>query len=343
MAKNKVENQGLIRRVYQRIILLGMLVHVLYIALGGWLTMTEMVFYNVGSTVFYLTMLVLVFYGRYRLAVALIHLEVCVFVVVGTHALGWETGLPLLLIAMASLIYICPYRHSTVPFLFSLLEIGVFAFLKLTSDQEIWLPQALPGSLVNGIYLFNAAMCFTIILVSSSIFNVSSALAQGRLRRKNKELQEAAFMDRLTGTLTRYGLQEQLRTSQGKWMAVALGDLDDFKQVNDTYGHICGDYVLATTARLMRETESALVCRWGGEEFLILMADLPQAEAERKLATLAEKIRSYPFSYDGHLIRVTMTFGLTYGRIGADFEAVVELADQRMYQGKRQGKDRIVF
>lgn len=69
----------------------------------------------------------------------------------------------------------------------------------------------------------------------------------------------------------------------------------------------------------------------------------PQAEAERKLATLAEKIRSYPFSYDGHLIRVTMTFGLTYGRIGADFEAVVELADQRMYQGKRQGKDRIVF
>lgn len=152
------------------------------------------------------------------------------------------------MIAMASLIYICPYRHSTVPFLFSLLEIGVFAFLKLTSDQEIWLPQALPGSLVNGIYLFNAAMCFTIILVSSSIFNVSSALAQGRLRRKNKELQEAAFMDRLTGTLTRYGLQEQLRTSQGKWMAVALGDLDDFKQVNDTYGHICGDYVLATTA-----------------------------------------------------------------------------------------------
>ena len=61
MAKNKVENQGMIRRVYQRIILLGMLVHVLYIALGGWLTMTEMVFYNVGSTVFYLTMLVLVF------------------------------------------------------------------------------------------------------------------------------------------------------------------------------------------------------------------------------------------------------------------------------------------
>lgn len=148
--------------------------------------MTEMVFYNVGSTVFYLTMLVLVFYGRYRLAVALIHLEVCVFVVVGTHALGWETGLPLLLIAMASLIYICPYRHSTVPFLFSLLEIGVFAFLKLTSDQEIWLPQALPGSLVNGIYLFNAAMCFTIILVSSSIFNVSSALAQGRLRRQEQ-------------------------------------------------------------------------------------------------------------------------------------------------------------
>jgi ABC-type branched-subunit amino acid transport system permease subunit len=80
----------------------------------------------------------------------------------------------------------------------------------------------------------------------------------------------------------------------------------------------------------------------GGEEFLIIMTEQPEREAQAVLTGIAEKIRSYPFSYDGYQIRITMTFGLTSGVIGPDFESLVKLADQRMYQGKRQGKDQIV-
>ena len=341
MTKNKLVNQGAVRRVYRQIILLGMLVHVLYVALFGGLGMSGMVYYNVGSTVFYMAMLVLVFYGRYRTAVTLIHLEVCVFVTAGTLALGWDAGLPLLLIALASLIYIRPYRCSWIPYMFSALEIGVFVFLKMAWDQEGMTP-AISACLANAVYLFNAAASFTIILVSSTIFNVSSALAQGRLMRKNEILQEAASTDSLTGVLTRYGLKEQLEPLQGKQAVIALGDLDDFKRINDTYGHICGDYVLATAARLMQETAGTQVCRWGGEEFLIIMTEQPEREARAVLTGIAEKIRSYPFSYDGYQIRITMTFGLTSGVIGPEFESLVKLADQRMYQGKRQGKDQIV-
>ena len=239
MTKNKLVNQGAVRRVYRQIILLGMLVHVLYVALFGGLGMSGMVYYNVGSTVFYMAMLVLVFYGRYRMAVTLIHLEVCVFVTAGTFALGCDAGLPLLLIALASLIYIRPYRRSWIPYMFSALEIGVFVFLKIAWDQEGMTP-VISACLANAVYLFNAAASFTIILVSSTIFNVSSALAQGRLMRKNEILQEAASTDSLTGVLTRYGLKEQLELLQGKQAVIALGDLDDFKRINDTYGHICG-------------------------------------------------------------------------------------------------------
>lgn len=92
MTKNKLVNQGAVRRVYRQIILLGMLVHVLYVALFGGLGMSGMVYYNVGSTLFYMAMLVLVFYGRYRMAVTLIHLEVCVFVNSGNVCAGVGCG-----------------------------------------------------------------------------------------------------------------------------------------------------------------------------------------------------------------------------------------------------------
>ena len=93
MTKNKLVNQGAVRRVYRQIILLGMLVHVLYVALFGGLGMSGMVYYNVGSTVFYMAMLVLVFYGRYRMAVTLIHLEVCVFSAGNRRICVFEDGL----------------------------------------------------------------------------------------------------------------------------------------------------------------------------------------------------------------------------------------------------------
>lgn len=113
----------------------------------------------------------------------------------------------------------------------------------------------LPAVVINSIYLFNSLASFLIILISSAIFNVSSSLIQGRLQRRNEELQEAASIDGLTGALSRYGLNDQLAPLKGSAICVALGDLDDFKQVNDTYGHICGDYVLATATGSCRKVK----------------------------------------------------------------------------------------
>lgn len=173
-----IDNPSTVGRVYQQIIVLGMLVHMLYIALSGWLQVTPLVYYNVFSTVFYMIMSLLVCYSRYRLAVTLIHLEVGVFVTVSTVMLGWEAGMPMYLIAMASLVYIRPYRRSAVPYLFSILEIVLFFSLKLGGS---WIEASveLPAVVINSIYLFNSLASFLIILISSAIFNVSSSLIQG--------------------------------------------------------------------------------------------------------------------------------------------------------------------
>ena len=100
--------------------------------------------------------------------------------------------------------------------------------------------------------------------------------------------------------------------------------------------------MLATATRLMQESEETRVCRWGGEEFLLVFADDNLTQAQQKLQVITQKIRSYPFSYDGYPIRITMTFGLTCGLLDKNIENLVKLADERMYRGKRQGKDQIV-
>lgn len=335
------QNQTVMSRVYRRIILLGLLTHLLYIALFGWLSLTWMVLYNIGSSLFYALMLVLVSYSRFREAVSLIYLEVGLFAAIGTLTLGWNVGLPLLLIALATMIYICPYRHSWVPYLFSAAEIILFLSLKLYCDHNPALT-ALEDWMVSGLFLFNALVSFGIILYSSYLFNVSASLAQRQLQKENAELNEAASIDPLTGLLSRYGLRQKLERYKNQPMAAAIGDLDDFKQINDTYGHICGDYVLSTCARMMRAEESALICRWGGEEFLILFPQNDLEGARTKLEAIAAAIRNYTYLYDGHQIHITMTFGLTEGRAGLSLSDQIEIADQRMYRGKQHGKNQIV-
>lgn len=88
----------------------------------------------------------------------------------------------------------------------------------------------------------------------------------------------------------------------------------------------------------MQETAGTQVCRWGGEEFLIIMTEQPEREARAVLTGIAEKIRSYPFSYDGYQIRITMTFGLTSGVIGSDFRKPGEAGGSADVSGEAAGK-----
>lgn len=335
------QSQSVVSRVYGQIIFLGLMMHMLYIALFGWLSLPWMVIYNIGSTLFYALMLVLISYSRYREAVSLIYLEVGLFVTVGTLTLGWEIGLPLLLVALATMVYICPYRHSWVPYLFSAAEIALFLGLKLYCDVNPALT-VLKVWMRNGLFLFNALMSFGIILFSSYLFNVSASLAQRKLQKENAELNEAASIDPLTGLLSRYGLEQQLVQFRNQPMSAAMGDLDDFKQINDTYGHICGDYVLSACARLMKAQENTVICRWGGEEFLILFPQTALPEALSKLEAIMAAVRNYTYLYDGHQIRVTMTFGLVEGRADLSLTDQIEAADQRMYLGKQRGKNQII-
>ena len=122
----------------------------------------------------------------------------------------------------------------------------------------------------------------------------------------------------------------------------AIGDIDFFKQLNDNYGHACGDKVLKDIAGILSDgvRDVGFVSRWGGEEFLLVFG-VPYNEAAAAVRRIMDNIHNYRCRYDGREIPVTMTFGIS-NYCGGTVDALVKTADDKLYYGKNHGRERVV-
>ena len=169
------------------------------------------------------------------------------------------------------------------------------------------------------------------------------------LIKMQKSLQKLVEQDILTGLYNRRSGEKFLRracdnyTKNGTPFCVAIGDVDHFKNVNDTYGHECGDVALTELSSRMKEHMHGhgFVARWGGEEMLLVYDGVHLDTAVTYMQDLLESIRTKPIVYGDVKLNVTMTFGLTEGN-GGKIEHIVRDADEKLYQGKNSGRNKIV-
>ncbi len=174
------------------------------------------------------------------------------------------------------------------------------------------------------------------------------------LGKKNEELEYIAEHDSLTGLYNRHALWSYFDDLMQKEesFCVIMGDIDDFKKINDTYGHDCGDVVLKNVAKVFLDEvrEGDIAVRWGGEEILMILIG-----TRNDCLARTEKIRSHinklGLVYDEENINVSMTFGLVnYTELqinsGAQsstyMDMLISVADKRLYEGKNSGKNKVV-
>jgi diguanylate cyclase (GGDEF)-like protein len=171
------------------------------------------------------------------------------------------------------------------------------------------------------------------------------------------ELRDLAVTDALTGLPNHRFLQQRLgeevdrvsrRAGRGeeRSLSVALFDLDHFKAINDTYGHPTGDAVLQAVARTSAGVlrSSDVVCRYGGEEFAVVLVDTNAPEAVRACERIAEALRALELRADDGrpLGRITASFGAaTTVGVGLDRAELIAAADRALYAAKREGRDRV--
>ena len=145
-------------------------------------------------------------------------------------------------------------------------------------------------------------------------------------------------------TFIEQALENFVRYKREKF-SVVMFDIDFFKKVNDTHGHLAGDYVLKELAALVKKSlRKADICgRFGGEEFLILLPNT-KASGALKLATkLNELVREHLFEYANKTIPITISFGITSVGYSDSYHSIVQRCDEALYKAKENGRDGVEY
>ena len=190
--------------------------------------------------------------------------------------------------------------------------------------------------------LLNYTKC---VKTSHSLINLLSI--------ENLKLIKEANYDPLTGLLNRRQLFRilsdivDLSRLTGNHFTLAVIDIDNFKQINDKYGHLVGDCILKEVANIMKQSfrKSDYLFRYGGEEFLVIMPSTSLEEALKALERFRKNVESHKFSLDHHECpKVTVSIGVC-GDAGQheDIKSYIDCADKKLYAAKKSGKNRIIW
>ena len=163
----------------------------------------------------------------------------------------------------------------------------------------------------------------------------------------NEKLTYCSDHDLMTGLFNRRffeHIMQRNKTENENKYTIAIFDIDDFKKVNDTYGHQAGDAVLKAVSSIIEESydNEFVTVRWGGEEFVLYMPQTDEIRAYEHLTYLRKRIENNIVEFDNQKIKVTVTVGMCTGTNLTDYELVIRNADDRLYYGKRNGKNCVV-
>ena len=202
------------------------------------------------------------------------------------------------------------------------------------------------------IQILNTIFIFAQITAVMIIFTKDAQKMEQKLVRYNAKLQKIASVDALTGLWNRRSMWEYIRAVEydyeignAGFVSIAIADIDFFKRINDTYGHDAGDEVLKAVAGLFMDKMKPYgrVCRWGGEEFLFVFYGRNGDAAYDALQEIYDEIHRLTVSYENEEIRITVTFGLEEYDKNDGMEMAIRRADEKLYQGKETGRDKIVY
>lgn len=318
--------------------IIALLVHLAFFLLFWLSGLNFLAIYNVASLVIWLLVIKLAKSSRYSEALILAGTEVIIHASLATVFLGTEFGFQLYLWPTACIIAIHTHTKMLGATLFAFATFIIFIFLELNFSVG-W-----AYGIFEGYELYFYSFC----LMSGGIpFIFGMMRMKNGYMRQRQRVEQFANIDQLTGLFSRryfynfLHFQKFQSKKENRHFAIAIGDIDYFKKLNDQQGHEKGDQVLKEVAKIIKDTigDTHKACRWGGEEFLIFFDDLELKQCEVLLNILKDKIKSHTMVATKE--SVTISFGAVSTNKIFTLDQLVFQADALLYEAKAAGRNRV--
>ena len=280
----------------------------------------------------------------------ILHSFICVIL------LGNNFGFSMYFILLVPMIYNILHSINANHFLLkasvlSLLSFVLFVTCYVLSNirQPLYMNDALE-KVRPFVYVANILIVFIALSFFSILFIIETVVAYNKLYSQNKQLDTIANTDPLTGLYNRRTMTRHIIDFFSDYeitrqpFSIIICDIDDFKIINDTYGHECGDEVLRSLSQIYENLtrDKDFLCRWGGEEFLILLKNTDLNDARTIADRIRANVENSEIIYNDTTIKITITLGVASVTEKQDYNALFKLADERLYIGKNSGKNIVV-
>lgn len=317
------------------------LTHLAFLSLFLWADVPALAAVNVGSVLCYVWMFMLATRGAIERAYALAVLEVLGHAILAVTVIGWESGFHYYILLVIPVAVISSIRPASLKAVMVMAVMMTYLILDIALRHR-QPASALPEGVVDGLHYFNVVGAMVILIFLASYY-------YHLINRATASLKDMALTDSLTRLHNRRALVEVIRREESRHgrhqhpLSFVLMDLDHFKSVNDTLGHDTGDLVLQAVGEALRQgtRDVDFVGRWGGEEFLAVLPDTTVDGA----ALVAERLRSRiaDLSVPGPRgpLNISVTIGVSQLQAKEPAEHAISRADVALYEGKRQGRNRV--
>ena len=322
---------------------LGMLAHTLFLLLFLYIEAYSLARFNVLSLLTFTVCLSLSRHPKNLLVVLLLFaMEVIAHAVVAVNAFGWDSGYHYYILIFVPFIF----ANEGGTFFLRFVIIGVLCSAYMLIHHSVQgVEPGIPVSaeLLNFMFYSNVMGVFTAIAYLASMHRI-------HVLDVESELKQIANTDVLTGLKNRrYLLEladiERNRCDRNKTkLSLAVLDIDDFKIINDEFGHNAGDAVLLQVASLIKNSvrKQDYVARWGGEEFLLLLPDTDKKGALKLADSIRCQIAALPIVTEDKNISVSVSIGLSEFAPNEVFDSAFVRADNALYSAKGSGKNKVV-
>lgn len=301
---------------------------------------TFLVYFSIPTIAVYLVNFLLIKFNKLDVFVWLTYSWIELYMGITTICLGFDMGFHLYSISMILVIFCTEYMafklngRKTRSIIIS---VGIALVYICCTGITLWNGPIYetPKSYSVLALTINACIVFSFLIIYSKML-------LDLVISSEKKLTKIALYDKLTGLYNRHYIMDILggdTNEKGSWIAIL--DIDNFKKINDTYGHSAGDDVLIDISKVLNETcKNCTISRWGGEEFLILCSD--KSVDISVLENMRNEVSKRKVSFEDKEISYTVTVGVSiYDGIKSVDKWIID-ADEKLYYGKNNGKNKVV-